>query len=276
MPPIVAPGTQLTRRRRKRRVRRGAGAKRLARALGVVRQGFGAAQLAAQRRLVVLGRQHVAGGNMMQLNPPARPTQRLRRRERVQGERLGGSRIVIGERTAAGLVVDDNKLTVTIVEPVDPPGQRQPFGACGYLAFHRHRFGGRIKPSHIALHHLRCPLPPAKRLIDVPPAVQQPPEADEMRGASWGTARQRLVPPGPQGLVHAGTHRVVSPRRALRRCRAVQVCHPVPARAVGKGGKLRRRAHEKSPRHAVQLQLVHDMILSLGRWHTAAATSTQW
>ncbi len=270
MPPVVAPGTQRTRLRRESRVQCGTGPQRRTGAFGIVRQGLGTAQMTAQRALVVLGCQHGASGNMVQLDPPARPPQCPRRRERVQGERLGCAGVVLGERPTAGLVVNDDERTVTVVEPVDPSGQGQPFGAGGHLAFHPHRFTRRIKAGHVPPDHLSRPLPPANRLVAVPPAVGYPPEADEMRRTGRGTACQRLVPPGSQGVVHAGAHRVVGPRRAFRWRRAVQVGHPVTARAISEGGKFRRRAHEKSPRHTVQLQLVHDMILSLG--HQPATT----
>ena len=109
-------------------------------------------QLALQRLVGVLEHVHVAGGQVMQLDPNAAPSQRRGRRDRVQRERHRAAGVVDRQRTPAGLVVDDDQFAIAVVEPVDPTGEREPRGAGSDRPLDTQRLMTGIERGNIPLH----------------------------------------------------------------------------------------------------------------------------
>ena len=212
----------------------------------------------------------------MQLDPQARLPQHPARGQRVQRQGHRAAGVINGQAAPPGLVVHDDQLGGwgcggpgggsrrhgsrrhgPAVQPVDAAGERNELGAGGDGALHPGGLGRGVQAGHVGLHQLAGPGPLAGGLHRVGEPVGQPAAFQQVPGGRHGAPGQWQPPPAGQGVVHAGPHAVVRPGRPLRRLRAVQVRHPVPARAVQPVGQPGRGARVQPPRHALETELFH-------------------
>ena len=244
-----------------------AGPEPLVRYGALLGDGFGAAQLAGQRLLAVLPGEDPAGWQMMEFNPPAGPPHHPLGRERVERERQRRPGVVHAEHVPAGLVVHHHKVAgpcrpTPVIQAVDPPGHGDQVGSGRHRALHPDGLAGRVQAAHVGLHEAPGPAPVAGRLLRVGEAVREPALLEQTTRGGHGPLPARQPPPSGQRVVHARAEAVVRPRRALAGRRAVQVAHPVPARALQPGAEPGRRAGVKPPRHTFEAELLPALLLS--------------
>jgi pimeloyl-ACP methyl ester carboxylesterase len=227
---------------------------------------LGPAKLPVQRGGRVLPGEDPPGRQVMQLDPAAGPPQHPLGGKRIERERQRASRVVNRKQVLAGLVVDDHELSgavrpAPVIEPVDPAGHGDLAGLHRDGPLYPGRLMGRIEPAHIAFDHLPGLVPVQRRVLGAGEALVDPASLQQLPRRRDRPLRPRQSPPVGQRVVHARAEAVVRPRRSLRRWRAVQIGHPVPARAVQPGGQPRRRAHIQRCRHGVKAQLLHASIV---------------
>ncbi len=169
----------------------------------------------------------------------------------------------------ASLVIDHDKLAAAIgpapvIQPVNPAGHCDQLGAGSYRPFHSGRLTGRIKSADVALHHHPGPVAIADGLSGIGESLVDPAPLQQVTRGRHTTLAPGQPPPPGQRVMDARADAIVRPRRSLGRRRAVQVGHPVPARAIEPRAQPGRRARVQPTWHALETELLHSSILA--RW----------